>query len=39
MLERFTLVEVPAHEADRVVEGLHGLELAGRPVAAEPVRG
>lgn len=39
MLERFTFVEVPEQEAERVVEQLRGSELAGRPVALEPVRG
>jgi ATP-dependent RNA helicase DeaD len=39
MLERFTFVEVPERAADQVVEELNGSELAGQPLALEPVRG
>jgi ATP-dependent RNA helicase DeaD len=39
MLERFTFVEVPEQETERVVAQLSGSEPAGRPVALEPVRG
>ncbi|HZU39498.1 MAG TPA: DEAD/DEAH box helicase [Solirubrobacteraceae bacterium] len=39
MLERFTFVEVPEREAERVVAELNGRELGGQPVSLEPVRG
>ena len=39
VLERFALVEVPAAEADRIVEALSGTTVHGRKLALEPVRG
>jgi ATP-dependent RNA helicase DeaD len=39
MLERFTLLEVPATEADRVISEVAGREVGGRALAVEPVRG
>jgi ATP-dependent RNA helicase DeaD len=39
VLERFALVEVPAAEADRIVEALTGTTVHGRKLALEPVRG
>jgi ATP-dependent RNA helicase DeaD len=37
VLERFSLLEVPEAEADRIAEELDGLELRGRRLALEPV--
>jgi ATP-dependent RNA helicase DeaD len=38
MLERFTFLEVPEAEADRVVDLVSGTELAGRTLRLEPTR-
>jgi ATP-dependent RNA helicase DeaD len=38
MLERFTFVEVPETEAERVVEQVSGTDLGGRPVRVETAR-
>jgi ATP-dependent RNA helicase DeaD len=38
MLERFTFLEVPESEAERVVEQVSGTELGGRPVRVETAR-
>src|SRR5918992_908994 len=38
VLERFALVEVPADDAERIVEAVNGTELHGRRLALEPVR-
>ena len=35
MLERFTFLEVPEAEAERVVELVSGTELGGRPARVE----
>jgi ATP-dependent RNA helicase DeaD len=37
VLERFAFVEVPEHEADRVVERVSGTEVRGQPLRLEPV--
>jgi ATP-dependent RNA helicase DeaD len=39
VLERFALVEVPAAEAERIVEAVTGTTVHGRRLALEPVRG
>jgi ATP-dependent RNA helicase DeaD len=39
MLERFTFLEVPEAEADRVVELVSGTELGGRPARVEAAKG
>ena len=39
VLERFALVEVPADEADRIVEAVSGTTVHGRALALEPFRG
>jgi ATP-dependent RNA helicase DeaD len=39
VLERFALVEVPAADAQRIVEALSGTTVHGRKLALEPVRG
>jgi hypothetical protein len=39
VLERFALVEVPAAEAERIVEAVSGTTVRGRKLALEPVRG
>ncbi len=39
VLERFALVEVPADEADRIVEAVSGTTVHGRELALEPFRG
>jgi ATP-dependent RNA helicase DeaD len=39
VLERFALVEVPAAEAERIVEAVSGTTVHGRKLALEPVRG
>src|SRR3954470_8977546 len=39
VLERFALVEVPAAEAQRIVEAVSGTTVHGRRLALEPVRG
>ena len=36
VLERFTLLDVPEQDADRVVEGVSGTEVCGQPVRLEP---
>jgi ATP-dependent RNA helicase DeaD len=38
VLERFAFVEVPAHEADRVVEQVSGTEVRGQRLRLEPAR-
>ena len=38
VLERFALVEVPAAEAERIVEAVTGTTVHGRRLALEPVR-
>jgi ATP-dependent RNA helicase DeaD len=37
VLERFSLLSVPAAEAERVIEGLAGSRMGGRRLAAEPI--
>src|ERR687889_210878 len=39
VLERFALVEVPAADAERIVEAVSGITVHGRKLALEPVRG
>jgi ATP-dependent RNA helicase DeaD len=39
VLERFALVEVPAADAQRIVEAVNGTTVHGRRLALEPVRG
>jgi ATP-dependent RNA helicase DeaD len=39
MLDRFAFLDVPAGEAERVVEQVDGSEVAGRRLRLEPVRG
>ena len=39
VLERFTLLEVPERDADRVVERVSGTEVCGQPVRLEPAAG
>jgi ATP-dependent RNA helicase DeaD len=39
VLERFALVEVPAADAERIVEAVSGTTVRGRKLALEPVRG
>jgi ATP-dependent RNA helicase DeaD len=39
VLERFALVEVPAADAERIVEAVNGTTVHGRRLALEPVRG
>jgi ATP-dependent RNA helicase DeaD len=39
VLERFTLLEVPAREAERVVDRVSGTEVCGQPVRLEPTGG
>ena len=39
VLERFALVEVPAADAQRIVEAVNGTTVHGRKLALEPVRG
>ena len=39
LLDRFAFLDVPAGEAERVVEQVDGTELAGRRLRLEPVRG
>jgi ATP-dependent RNA helicase DeaD len=39
VLERFALVEVPAADAERIVEAVTGTTVHGRRLALEPVRG
>jgi ATP-dependent RNA helicase DeaD len=39
VLERFSLLEVPAQEADRLVRLGEGIELRGQRLALEPVGG
>ncbi len=39
MLERFTFLEVPESEADRVVELVSGTDLGGRPARVETAHG
>ena len=39
MLERFAFVEVPAREADRVVELVNGSEVRGQRLLLEPASG
>jgi ATP-dependent RNA helicase DeaD len=39
MLDRFAFLDVPAAEAERVVEQVDGSEVGGRPLRLEPVRG
>jgi ATP-dependent RNA helicase DeaD len=39
MLERFTFLEVPEADADRVVELVSGTDLAGRPARVEAAKG
>ncbi len=39
VLERFALVEVPAADAQRIVEAVTGTTVHGRRLALEPVRG
>jgi ATP-dependent RNA helicase DeaD len=39
VLERFTLVEVPEHEAERIVAALTGADLNGQTLHAEVARG
>ena len=36
VLERFTLLEVPDREAERVVDQVSGTEVCGQPVRLEP---
>ena len=36
VLERFTLLEVPEKEAERVVDEVSGTEVCGQPVRLEP---
>ena len=36
VLERFTLLEVPARDAERVVDQVSGTEVCGQPVQLEP---
>jgi ATP-dependent RNA helicase DeaD len=38
VLERFTFVEVPEREADRVVQSVSGTEVGGRRLRVEPAR-
>ena len=38
VLERFAFVEVPEHEADRVVERVSGTEVRGQPLRLELAR-
>jgi ATP-dependent RNA helicase DeaD len=39
VLERFTLLEVPEQDVDRVVERVNGTEVCGRAVRLEPAAG
>jgi hypothetical protein len=39
VLERFAFVEVPAREAERVVQLAGGTEVRGRPLRLELARG
>jgi ATP-dependent RNA helicase DeaD len=39
VLERFTIVEVPEHDVDRVIELVDGAQVRGRQLRLEPARG